>query len=187
MSKYALCLLLIPPHSVFATGWNDYDTELCRGYRLVRTDADNVMIFRDQTGVVITPRLVGLNIYGHVILGEVEKCPRADLASVPGFFILDTETGSVQIGLDEQTWLKTLRAMGVGEPPPLKEPSRFFMWRLLIPKYLKLLWLLLGVSLLLIACKKWRKARKRNKTLNGVHGGGLGPQKVETGHQPQRA
>jgi len=158
-------------HSVLATGWNDYDIELCGGYRLVRNNADDITIFKEGMGFVIPPRIRALNIDAGIVFGAVEKPPDADvvnLLSVPGFFILNTKTGSVQVGLDEQAWLNALRSMGFTKPPPLRRPSRFFMWGLFIPKYLKLLWLLLGVSVLLIACNKWHKARKRDKSPNAV-------------------
>ena len=164
--KYVLCFLVIPMHSVFATGWNDYDTELGRGYRLVRTNADNVMIFRENTGVVIPSRIVALHIHGDIILGETERSPRADLARVPGFFILNTKTESVQIGLNEQAWLNALKPLGITAPPSLRKPSRFFMWSLFLHRYLKLLWLVLIVSVLLVAYSGYRRARKRNSSLN---------------------
>lgn len=168
MSKYALCFLIMPLHSVLATGWNDYDIELRRGYKLVRTNSPTIAIYRKDSGDVVPPKIVGLNICRDIILGKAESSPLATVPSVPGFFILDTKTGSVQIGLDEQVWLNTLRSLGFAEPPPLREPSRFFMWGLFIPKFLKLSWLVLGVSVLLIACNKWCKARKRNRTVNAV-------------------
>ena len=171
MSKYALCFLLIPLHSVLATGWNDYDIELRSGYRLVRNNADDITIFKEGMGFVIPPRIRALNVDAGIVFGAVEKPPDADvlnLLSVPGFFILNTKTGSVQVGLDEQVWLNALRSLGITDPPSLREPSRFFMWRLLIPRYLKLLWLLLGVSVLLIAANKWRESRKRKGSPDGV-------------------
>ena len=168
MSKYALCFLVIPLHSVLATGWNDYEVDLGAGYKLLRTNSPTITISQKDGACVVPPKIVGLNIRKDIILGKAESSPLADFASVPGFFILNTNTESVQIGLDEQTWLNALRSMGFTEPPPLRRPSRFFMWNLFIPRYLKLLWLLLGVSVLLIACNKWRKARKRNRSPNAV-------------------
>jgi len=158
----------MPIHSVFATGWNDYEVELGAGYKLLRTNSPTITISRKDGGCAVPPKIVGLNIRKDIIVGKAESSPLADVPSVPGFFILNTKTGSVQIGLDEQAWLNALRPLGFTEPPPLRRPSRFFMWNLFIPKYLKLLWLLLGVSVLLIACNKWRKARKRNRSLNAV-------------------
>jgi hypothetical protein len=168
VSKYALCFLVIPIHSVLATGWNDYDIELRSGYRLVRTNSPTIAIYRKDSGDVVPPKIVGLNIRKDIILGKAESSPLADVASVPGFFIVNMTTGSVQVGLDEQAWLNALRALGFAKPPSLREPSRFFMWRLFIRKFLKLSWSLLGVSVLLIACDKWRKARKRNRSLIAV-------------------
>ena len=168
MSKYALCFLLIPLHSGLATGWNDYEVDLGAGYKLLRTNSPTITISQKDGACVVPPKIVGLNIRKDIILGKAESSPLADFSSVPGFFIINMKTGSVQSGLDEQAWLNALRSMGFTEPPPLRRPSRFFMWSLFIPKFLKLLWLLLGVSVLLIACNKWHKARKRNRSLNTV-------------------
>ena len=170
MSKYALCLLVIPLHSVFATGWNDYEVDLGAGYRLLRTNSPSITIDREDGACVVPPKIVGLNIRKGIIVGKAESSPLADLPSVPGFFILNTKTDSVQIGLDEQAWLNALRLLGFTEPPALRRPSRFFMWNSFIPRYLKLLWLVLGVSVVLVAYNAWRKARKRNRTLNGAPG-----------------
>ena len=168
MSKYALCFLVIPLHSVLATGWNDYEVDLGAGYKLLRTNSPTITISRKNGACVVPPKIVGLNIRKDIILGKAESSPLADVPSVPGFFIVNMMTGSVQIGLDEQAWLNALRPLGFTKPPPLRRPSRFFMWSLFIPKFLKSSWLVLGVSVLLIACNKWRKARKRNRSLNAV-------------------
>ena len=158
----------MPIHSVFATGWNDYEVELGAGYKLLRTNSPTITISRKDGGCAVPPKIVGLNIRKDIIVGKAESSPLADVPSVPGFFILNTKTGSVQIGLDEKAWLSTLRSMGFTKPPSLREPSRFFMWSLFIPKFLKSSWLVLGVSVLLIACNKWHKARKRNRSLNAA-------------------
>lgn len=168
MSKYALCFLLIPLHSVFATGWNDYEVDLGAGYKLLRTNSPTITISQKDGACVVPPKIVGLNIRKDIILGKAESSPLATVPSVAGFFIINMTTGSVQVGLDEQAWLSTLRSMGFTRPPSLREPSRFFMWRLFIPKFLKLSWLLLCVSVLLIAYNKWRKARKRNRSPDSV-------------------
>jgi len=161
MSKYALCFLVIPVHCVLATGWNDYEVDLGAGYKLLRTNSLTITISQKDGACVVPPKIVGLNIRKDIILGKAESSPLATVPSVPGFFILNTKTGSVQVGLDEQAWLNALRPLGFTKPPRLRRPSRFFMWSLFIPKFLKLSWLVLGVSVLLIACNKWRKAHKR--------------------------
>ena len=164
MSKYALCFLVIPIHSVFATGWNDYKVELGAAYTLLRTNSPTITIDRKDGGCVVPPKIVGLTIRKGIIVGKAESSPLADLPSVPEFFILNTKTESVQIGLDEQTWLNALRPLGFTEPPSLRKPSRFFMWSLFFHRWVKPVLLICIVVALLIAYYMRRGAKAKLKT-----------------------
>jgi len=154
----------MPIHAVFATGWNDYDTELCGGYRLVRNNADDINIFKDGPGFVIPPKVAALNVQARIIFGRVERSPDADLASVPGFFILNTETDSVQTGLDEQTWLTSLRALGVSKDPALKRPSRFFMLKLHIERSVASIAVLCILFTVVVASFRWHKRHRQRRS-----------------------
>ena len=176
MCKCALCFLVIPLQSVIATGWNDYGVELGAGYELVRTNANTVTIFeKDSERVVpskthdfcidpfiVPPKIVGLNICEDIIVGKSESSPDADIPSIPGFFILNMTTGSVQVGLDEQGWLDVLKSLGITKKPSLIKPSRFFMWSLFIHRWVKSAVLASIVLILMIASYLQHSSRKRS-------------------------
>jgi hypothetical protein len=127
-----MILSIIFSDSAFCIGIWDYDTELINGYRLIRTNSPSVFIFKKSLSFsepdypVVPPKITGLNIYGNIIVGETEFTPVGDDcdASVSGFFILDTETNKLKIGLKKEQWLKILRNMGLEKEPTLIEPSR---------------------------------------------------------------
>lgn len=162
MCRYIVCFLAIPVQFVVATGWNDYNIKVRRGYRLVRTNADSIMIYRQDYRFVVPPKIVGLNVHGDIIFGKVESSPDADLPSVPGFFVLNTKKSqSVRIGLDKHTWLSLLKGYGISEEPALKKPSRFFMIKIHISRSLKFLAVFVPIATMtLIICHIWQKRHK---------------------------
>lgn len=173
MIKYALYFLLIPVYPVLGTGWNDYEVELGAGYKLVRTNACNVMILHKDHGFIIPSKIVGLGLRKDIITGRVENEPLANVPSIPGYFIVEMETGSVQTGLAEQTWLNALRLLGLKHPPKLRKPSRFFRWNLFINKYWKLTLstsALLVLSIVYLIRGKIRKRETHSGVDKGNHG-----------------
>ena len=44
--------------------------------------------------------------------------------TTPGFFLLDTKTGALQVGLTETNWLSATAAAGIPQPPKLVDPTR---------------------------------------------------------------
>ena len=44
--------------------------------------------------------------------------------TTPGFFLLDTKTGALQVGLTETNWLAATAAAGIPQPPDLVDPTR---------------------------------------------------------------
>ena len=44
--------------------------------------------------------------------------------TTPGFFMLDTKTGALQVGLTETNWLSATAAAGIPQPPKLVDPTR---------------------------------------------------------------
>jgi len=116
----------------------DYSVPLPNGYQLVRTNAPSIFIFRPysanglvvEDSCVVPPKIVMLNVSGDIVFGRTEKSPDADRwgPGPPGFFILDTKNHKVELGLDEQTWLSSLKAIGISGKPSLKKPSRNFKW-----------------------------------------------------------
>ena len=67
-----LAYIILP--SILASGWNDYDISLLREYRLVRTNADSVMIYNKEAGFVVPPKIKGLGVRKNLVYGVCEKC-----------------------------------------------------------------------------------------------------------------
>jgi hypothetical protein len=112
--------------NILASGWNDYDVSLSNGYRLVRTNADSVMIYEATAGFVIPPKITGLSIKGNLLFGLCEQSENPDLACVPGYFLLDTQAKIVKVGLAKTNWLAELQKYGISREPTLKKPNRYF-------------------------------------------------------------
>jgi len=187
----------------FCSGWNDYSAQLPNGYELVRTNAPSIFIFRPysangmvvENSCVVPPKIVGLDVYGHIVFGETEDSPGADDwgPGAPGFFILDTKNHKVQLGLDKDAWLSSLKAFGVSKKPSLRSPGSFrkltdwvavvigslltlavFVSVVLGPMLLKrpliLLCIILGMTIIWFLWHKFHRRRKlSNKSCDGPH------------------
>lgn len=71
-----------------------------------------------------------LNVKGDIVFGEVKALPSKSLVppderGIPGYFILNTKTDSIQSGLERQEWLERLKQAGVTEEPSLRTSSSF--------------------------------------------------------------
>lgn len=111
----------------------DYATALPNGYRLARTNAYTKAIFAPQGktdpshavgGIAVAAQVDRMAVVGKVVTGHVVASPQSELASVerPGYFVLDTETGRVELGLTEAAWVSSLRAAGITKTPSLSTP-----------------------------------------------------------------
>lgn len=47
-----------------------------------------------------------------------------DRGATPGYFLLDTSSGSIKAGLTESNWLGLLTTAGIPDPPRLVNPAR---------------------------------------------------------------
>ena len=134
-----LCPSLLVVLGAVCLGMNgcfDYETPLPKGYRLIRTNADTVMIW-SPIGIlsptergsecVVPPKVIGLEVSGEVIYGVAASSPGADISSVPGFFVIDCKNGAVRVGLSEPEWKAVLHDLGI-VPRPLRKPSKWFRW-----------------------------------------------------------
>ncbi len=116
-------------------GCGDYGTELPNNYRLVRTNAYSVQIFypRDmqdpeKSGLAVPPKIVAIGCHENIVCGIVEAAPNSENAdsSVPGHFILDTNTGDVFLGMDQPAYLEKLASLGIQHAPRLSRNLRPF-------------------------------------------------------------
>ena len=136
LPKSLMRLVTVVPMLIFLTGCGDYQIDLPNGYRLARTNAPSIQIFTPRTpkrlsdfvGVVVPPKIVAIGCVGDIVYGIVEASPGSDKAArtVPGYFVLDTGTGDVTLGLDKAGYLEKLNKLGVTDAPALTRNIRSF-------------------------------------------------------------
>lgn len=115
----------------------DYEGELPNGYKLFKANSTEIGISRGL--ILFTGDINEMNVKGDLVFGKVDELPPEiqknrirKIEAPPGYFILNTRTGSLQLGLDEQKWLSELRKTGVLEKPALMMPTAFAEEPLLI-------------------------------------------------------
>ncbi len=151
------CILLM---NILASGWNDYDIHLVKGYRLVRTNASTVVIFEEKEGFVVPPKITGLSIKGDLIFGLCEPSKNPDIPYVPGYFLLDTQESVVKIGLTKAEWLNELKKYNISKAPPLRQPSRY--WN--ITKYVRSsIWMFLSGCVVFLILRRLSVLGRKTK------------------------
>jgi len=109
------------------SGCGDYRVPLPNGYELVRVYAGAILIADPTKALVVNANIDGYTVLGDLIVGHValaELSPEREM-SVPGYFIVNTATHEVKVGLEKQAWLDALLALGISDKPRLGTPSRF--------------------------------------------------------------
>jgi hypothetical protein len=108
----------------------DYEGKLPNGYEINKISSTNIAIARGLT--VFRGDINRMNIRGDVVIGRVDELTPAEqrtriskFEAPPGYFILDTKTGSLQLGLEKKAWLSQLKKLGIAEEPNLKMPTAF--------------------------------------------------------------
>ncbi len=110
----------------------DYAKDLPNGYELVRTNTHTKMIWTRRGSprgrkCVVPPDIQEIAVRGNYVFGWLVTSPRADKfgESIPGYFLLDTSTGEVLLGLDEEDWKSKLREIGLENPLSLLRHPRW--------------------------------------------------------------
>jgi hypothetical protein len=87
---------------------------------------DSIMLVDVKHMGVAGPTLTQIGNAGALIFGEIQATPRRSAADskTPGFFILDSATGTIERGLSREDWLKKLRRAGLQGEPELVYPGR---------------------------------------------------------------
>ena len=100
------------------------------GYAIFFADSEDVGLVLPPKGeVLVGPKLAQIGNSGTLIFGEV-KLPRKPErkfqtgSRTPGFFILDSSTGTIEMGLSREDWLKKLQKAGLQGEPELVDPGR---------------------------------------------------------------
>ena len=122
LSSFALLSLLL------LTACNKGDP-LPGDYAIFFADSEDVGLVLPPKGeVLVGPKLIAVGDSGTLIFGEVQppKKPNPSLTGsrTPGFFILDSTTGAIEMGLSGENWLKKLQKAGLQGEPELVSPER---------------------------------------------------------------
>jgi hypothetical protein len=99
------------------------------GYAIFFADSEDVGLVLPPKGeILVGPKLAKIGNSGTLIFGEVQppRKPNPSLAGsgTPGFFILDTTTGTIERGLSRGEWSKKLQKAGLQGEPELVTPER---------------------------------------------------------------
>jgi len=97
------------------------------GYAIFIPAGDDSMMLVDGKRMgVAGAALTQIGNSGALIFGEVQATPRRSAADseTPGFFILDSATGTIEKGLSREDWLKKLQKAGLQGEPVLVYPGR---------------------------------------------------------------
>jgi hypothetical protein len=99
------------------------------GYAIFFADSEDVgLVLPPEGEILVGPKLARIGNLGTLIFGEVQppKKPNPSLAGsrTPGFFILDSTTGTIERGLSRADWLNKLHKAGLQGEPELVYPER---------------------------------------------------------------
>lgn len=92
------------------------------GYAIFIGNSEDVGLVRPPKGEILAgPKLATIGHSGPLIFGNVAvpriPNPHRTGSRTPGFFILNSTTGAIELGLSREDWLKKLQAAGLqGEP-----------------------------------------------------------------------
>ena len=105
----------------------DYSVQLPNGYSVVRVNSDKLLIADARPVVVVPPSVKEMGVTGNLVYGRVSRPSVLDpnLKTITGYFVVDTRTGGVMLGMEENAWLRRLRDSGINERPILRRPTRF--------------------------------------------------------------
>jgi len=100
------------------------------GYAIFFGDSEDVGLVLPPKGeILVGPKLAQIGNSGTLIFGEVQlpKKPERKFQTgsrTPGFFILDSSTGAIEMGLSREDWLKKLQKAGLQGELQLVSPER---------------------------------------------------------------
>ena len=123
-------VFLIGVSLLFGLGCGDWSRSLPNGWSLVRVNGAEILIVGPDPDrqVIISSNVDRFGTEGDLVFGHVsvpDLPPDSTRDSIPGYFLVNTRTGAVLRGLDEEAWHAALRDAGVTRNPELRRPSRF--------------------------------------------------------------
>jgi hypothetical protein len=121
--------------SLLAGCGQESDATLPGGYVLFKTDSlpkDRYLITTGSGSVVVPYSVAELAVKGQLVVGRVEKVrapagfdDEPERWTAPGYFVLDTASGALRLGLNEADWIADLKARGIHERPRLAISPEF--------------------------------------------------------------
>lgn len=110
----------------------DYEGKLPNGYELVKTNSSEIVV-TSRRSVVFAGDINQMGVRENLVFGKIDELPpeikrnrlNDDSDGPPGYFILDTRTGSFQLGLAKGEWLSRLEKLGISGEPALRGPTVF--------------------------------------------------------------
>ena len=120
----------------------DYEVALPNGYALARANPYDIAICDQRRIRVVPPRVASLGVWGDLVFGQVEashnpsledddewtRAEKARQEKAIGYFLINTKTHEVRLGLAKDAWLAALHESGVPGEPKLRKPSRWFRY-----------------------------------------------------------
>lgn len=107
----------------------DYSIELPNSYKLTIFSAYKAGILGPDNRLVVPPHVVEYSVLRDLVVGRVEIPKELDGAPsvrrIPGYFILDTQTGVALDSLSEPDWVEQLTQRGITTVPELDRPTMF--------------------------------------------------------------
>ena len=106
----------------------DAQYSLPNGYRLAETSSIQMLISDSRSRGLFYGNITRINFEGNIVFGIMDPLPSNYQHLIDkryehlGYFILDTESGTFQLGLDKQSWLNVLKQEGISEEPTLISP-----------------------------------------------------------------
>jgi hypothetical protein len=100
----------------------DYERVLFNGYRVFRANSSQVSIVDGSRNIIVGPSVTQYSHQDPLIFGEVDTSNWELISDEPGFFLLNTKSGSVEKGLEKAEWIRSLRKVGIENVPRLREP-----------------------------------------------------------------
>ena len=113
-------------------GMYDYTIALPNGYRIVRLNADEVVVVGREGSLdsaSIDPTIDGYAVVGDLVVGHASPPPDSPHARVrvqrtkAEFFIVDTKSGTAWASSEREEWIASLHERGITGVPDLRPPS----------------------------------------------------------------
>lgn len=145
----SLLLVTVFPLALVCLLWGcviqgDYQITLPNGYVLARANSYDIAIYgpEDISRVgVIPPLIVAIGVNGDLVFGKVEdshnpwlleneqlaRDEKAEQEKARGYFLLNTKTHEVHLGLTKKAWMAALRDNGIHSEPQMAKPS-WWLW-----------------------------------------------------------